>query len=700
MGRNNKTSYKPALWLLVSLVGISWSVAANALVSDITLDAKENVLQGIKLFTDDISELKSPDILEKVINYEDGKLLVQRKQFLDAEKALQKHHLAAFRKIMTGLKDYPLYPYLRYQYLSLHISRATTKELAEFFSDFNSQPVGEMLRGKLLRHLARRGHWKRFLQFYLPQETVSLECDYRYAQIRTGQTENLYPAIKTLWLTGDSQPKNCTRVFKYWQDTGKLTPELVWQRIELAIADGHPSLAQYLSRSLPTNDRNLASLWIRLYRRPSLITKYQARLAKNPHVMVPKILTSVTKRLAQKDPQQAIDVWHKTELHQHISTNEQYDIMQTLALSLARKHMTGAEEWFARIPNHNLSDTAREWRVRAALRESHWKLALNAMNAMSHEQLQEDRWKYWRARVLEKLGLKTTALTQYLALAKKRSYYGFLAADRVNKPYAIVDHPHQPRAGELVKISQRAGIKRAYEFYRLGRLVQARREWDQVMDSLSNDERMDASKLAQLWGWTEQSILTIATTDKRDDIRLRFPLLFLQQVIAHSAHEDIDPAWTYGVIRRESAFMKDARSSKGAVGLMQLMPATARRLSRSIRKVKYRSRSQLTHTDTNLALGTHYLRNMLERFGGRTVLATAAYNAGENRIDRWLPKNEGLDAERWIENIPYRETREYVKSVLAFTIIYADRLGFNEPRLTDRMHIIPSRESLHPDGNI
>jgi soluble lytic murein transglycosylase len=700
MGINYKIPNKSALLLLFSLIGTSWSVAASALVSDHSMAAKDDDGRAIRLFAVDISNQKSPDTLEQVINLDDEKLSKQRQQFRQAERALHRHHLITFRRIMTKLEDYPLYPYLRYEYLSRRISRASSKELTKFFSEFGSQPVSTMLQSKLLRYLARRGQWKRFLQFYTSQESNQLECDYHYALIRTGQTGNLSAAIKTLWLTGKSQPRSCDRVFKYWQTTDILTPELVWQRIELALANGHRSLSRYLSRSLPAKDRKLAILWIKLYRRPSLLAKYQARLANNPHVMTPKILSSVFKRLALKDPQKAIDLWHKTELHQHISTEEQYDIMQTLAVSLARKHMAGAEEWFAQIPNQYLSDIAREWRVRSALRESRWEQALTAMNTLSPEQRQKDRWRYWRARVFEKVGLETTALTEYFALAKKRSYYGFLAADRVNQPYAIIDHPHQPTATELFSMSQRAGIKRAHEFYRLGRIVQARREWHQVMDSLNNDERIDASKLAQFWGWAEQSILTMASTDKRDDISLRFPLLFQQQVIAHSEHEDIDPAWTYGVIRRESAFMKDARSSKGAVGLMQLMPATAKRLSRSIRKVRYRNPRQLTHTDTNLALGTHYLRNMLKRFGGRTVLATAAYNAGEHRIDRWLPDAKELDAERWIENIPYRETREYVKSVLAFTVIYADRLGLNEPRLTERMHIIPSREALRSDGNI
>jgi soluble lytic murein transglycosylase len=279
-------------------------------------------------------------------------------------------------------------------------------------------------------------------------------------------------------------------------------------------------------------------------------------------------------------------------------------------------------------------------------------------------------------------------------LAKRRSYYGFLAADRMGLPYTMKDHPYQPTAAQLFSVVQRQDVRRTRELLELGRMHEARREWYRSTRSMTNDERVDASKLAQLWGWADQSILTMARTDNRDDLDLRFPLLFQDKVITHSQQASIDPAWTYGVIRRESAFIRDARSSKGAVGLMQLMPATAKRMSRSFKKIKYRGSRQLTHADTNLALGTHYLNKMLKRFGGQTVLATAAYNAGEHRVDKWLPKENEIDAERWIENIPFKETREYVASVLAFTVIYADRLGMENQRLSERMTKIATKDSI------
>jgi len=653
----------------------------------------ENTANSVLSETTDSVE-NFPGMLHRVINFESEKLTAQRDLFLKAERALRKRRFTQFRKILPTLADYPLYPYLRYQYFKQRISRVKQKELIQFFADYESQPVATMLRSKLLKHSAQNGQWKRFLTFYTPQKNVRLQCHYLNALIRTGQAETAYPKIQTLWLKGKSQPRACDRIFKHWRVAGKLVPELVWQRMELALNKRNRTLASYLVRSLPASDRNLARLWIKLHRKPAQLPGYQTRLLNNPHIMAPKILASVTKRLASRNPQQAIEFLFKAGISNTIAQEDHFDVLQTLAMSLSRKHLPGAEFWFSHIPDQYLSDVGREWRVRTALRESQWKTTLTALNGLSPEQTASDRWTFWRARTHEELGELAPAMKHYTALAQRRSYYGFLAADRLGQSYKITDRPHVPTATELFLLGQREDVKRSHELFRLGRTVSARREWRQTTLSMTNDERIDASKLAQLWGWAEQSILTMASTTSRDDMDLRFPLLFQQQVLAHSKNEKIDPAWTYGVIRRESAFVRDARSPVGAVGLMQLMPATAKHVSRRHSKVKYRGSSQLTHADTNLALGTRYLRMMLKRFDGQTVLATAAYNAGGHRIDRWLPNGNELDAQRWIENIPFKETRDYVTSVLAFTIIYADRLGLKSLRLKERMPAIPARKVL------
>lgn len=632
-------------------------------------------------------------LVERVVNFNSATLAEQRSRFLAAERALRLRRMSEFRSLLPTLTEYPLYPYLHYENIKRHLDKTPTKVLSAFLDQYQALPVSGLLRRKLLRQLARQGRWQQYLDFYTPTRNVRLQCQRLYALIRTGQAESAYPAIEKLWLTGRSQPRTCDRTFKHWKAAGKLTPDLVWHRMALALENGHRSLARYLVRSLPRKNQKLAHLWIKLHRKPQLLKKYQQRITRSTHPMTPRLLINVVKRLARRDAQMAAQIWTDLQTQQALTERERYDVGQQIALNLALEQQPDAETWFSGIPEQYLSDSAREWRVRSALRQAQWPLVLTALNALTPEQQSNDRWLYWRARVNEELGEATKATAQFTSLAQHRSYYGFLAADRMNLPYAIASHPHNTSAGTLFEIGQQAAVLRAHEFVRLGRMIEARREWRSAMRQMDNEQRVDAAKLAQYWGWAPQSILTMASTDQRDDLGLRFPLLYQQQILNHSERAEINPAWTYGVIRQESAFVQDARSATGAMGLMQLMPSTAKFISRSMPK-KYRGRSKLTQADTNLALGTSYLRKMLKRFSGQTVLATAAYNAGARRIMRWLPAETTLDAERWIESIPYRETREYVTSVLAFTVIYADKLGLENERLSQHMADIPPRETL------
>jgi soluble lytic murein transglycosylase len=637
--------------------------------------------------------LAAADLLDRVVNYQAALRTAQRKRFLAAERALRRGRSAEFRHLLTGLGDYPLYPYLRYQDLKQRLGQAGEKELAKFLDDYRDLPIADTLRRKLLHQSARQDHWQRFLAFYMPQRDARLQCHYANALLHTNQTQVAWPLIEKLWLSGQSRPRNCDHAFERWRAAGHLTAEQIWQRLTLVLAAGRRPLARYLVRSLPVGERKLAKLWIRLHHRPHRLARYQAMLVQHPHPMATTILIDTAKRLARKDPRQAAALWTALDTRDQVPSADHYAILQRIALTLAQRHQPDAETWFAVIPDPYLSTRAREWRIRAALRQSHWQTALDTIETLTPTQQISNRWHYWRARVLERTGQETAALEHYRVLAQRRSYYGFLAADRLGLPYTLSDRPHQPSASALFEVSQRPDIQRAQELYRLGRTGEARREWLRAIATLDDIQRADASKLAQLWGWAGQSILTMAGTSQRDDISLRFPLLYQQQILNYSQRERIDPAWIYGVIRRESAFAPDARSPKGAVGLMQLMPATAKDVSRSL-KIRYRGNIQLTQADTNLALGTRYLRQMLKRFGGQTVLATAAYNAGARRTQSWLPADTTLDAERWIENIPFRETREYVTSVLAFTVIYAQRLGMKKHRLSEHMPAIPVGEAL------
>ncbi len=627
------------------------------------------------------------DTLSRVLNYRVDERAAQRALYQQAEQALAQHRLTRFRELLPRLTDYPLYPYLQYQDLKQRLQRASRHEIDQFLDSYATLPVASSLRRKVLRQAAKRQDWQSYLHYYRPTQNVTLQCHYLTARLHNDETHDIYKDIQQLWLSGRSRPSACDGVFAHWIDAGQLTDELLWQRIELTLRQGRRQLTSYLARQLPARDRHWARLWIDLHRDPDQLPRRYKALLK-PHPKAKPIFIDTLRRLIRHDPQKAIDFWHthtaEFSLRIPLNDTEQASLYHGFAMALALRHQPNAEAWFRRIPSSHQTDTSRSWRVRAAIRNKHWQTVHHAIDAMPEKQQQTDRWRYWKARALAALGQEKDALALLGELAGQRNYYGFLAADRLSRPYPLQVQPYQPSAEELFALQERPDIRRSAELFQLGRLLEARREWHITMGKLDEIRRQQAAKLAQLWNWNGQSILTMASTSHRDDLELRFPLLFREEVLALSETKGLEAAWTYGVIRRESAFISDARSSRGATGLMQLMPATAKHISPSL-KIRYRGLSTLLQPETNLKLGTGYLAKMMTRFDNQTVLATAAYNAGARRVKKWLPGETAMDADRWIETIPYKETREYVSNVLAYTIIYADRLGQGGPRLNERM---------------
>jgi soluble lytic murein transglycosylase len=223
-------------------------------------------------------------------------------------------------------------------------------------------------------------------------------------------------------------------------------------------------------------------------------------------------------------------------------------------------------------------------------------------------------------------------------------------------------------------------------FY-VGQDGRGRSEWDAVVRHLSAEDKLQAAMLAHRWGWHSRAISVAASLGEYDDLSIRYPLPYQQTFEAFSSQASISSTWAYGIARSESLFMRDARSSAGAVGLMQLMPATGRDVAKEI-KLPYSGLATLVDPESNIRLGTTYLGQMATRYNGNQVLATAAYNAGPHRVDRWLPEDGSIDARIWIENIPFDETRKYVKRVLAAQAIFHWRMTGKIRRLSDELLLV------------
>ena len=614
-----------------------------------------------------------------------GMLEQQRDLFLQAEHALQKREIPRFNSLLPRLRDYPLYPYLIYQDLRQRLVTAGNDELSLFFYNFGNTPLAPMLRNALLKHLAKQKRWKDYLIHYLPSNDITQQCHYRTALLKTGQQREALKNVEELWLWGYRRPLACEPLFEAARKAGKINRNLIRQRAYLALKRGQNSLASHLARSLSRVERNRIGQLAGLRNHPERAVKI--RSLGNDRKAARALLIKAIKRLARTDFEQATSAWNTLQQRFGFTPAEKAEVIRSLGLRLAWQHKPEGLKWLARVPDLYSNREVREWRVRLALRLGDWKDVLKWLNRLDENEKSEQEWSYWRARALEATGKPQGARKIYRDLANNRSYHGFLAADRLGQPYQFGQRPITFPERELRSVAEIPAIQRASELYQLGRIIPARREWQQVLQHLKGDDLLKAAKLADSWGWHDRVIVTLGRSSHMDDLDMRFPLLYRDQIFREARNSGIDPAWVYGLIRQESAFMVDVRSQAGALGLMQLMPATARQMARQI-NARVRIPYDVLKPDTNLRLGIRYLSSRFEQFNRNTVLATAAYNAGPHRVSRWLPEQHPVSADRWIGSIPYNETRNYVKRVLTYTAIYEQRLGRKPTRLHRRMPLV------------
>ncbi len=612
----------------------------------------------------------------------------QREQFQQAETALRAGKSAQYHKLKDSLKDYVLYSYLDYWELRARLRTAKPDQVRDFLERYRDQPVATRLRASWLHRLGRQKDWKTYLAFYTPQSSTTLQCYAVRARLRTGERKAALQEALRLWLVGRSQPDACDPAFDQLYARGMINSDLIWQRIRLAFAKQKSSLAAYLAKGLSAQDRRWVERWQLAHRRPTAAIK--AAWADQDTPLVREILSHALQRLARYKPDQAWKHWEALAQEHHFSAQQRGAILHRIALNGAVSGYADAARWLAAVPAAAADSDIRQWRVRIALSQGDWNAALQRINELEPRNREEDNWRYWHARALDAGGATGDAYTEYARLSGERSYFGFLAADRLQRPYQMGDNraPHTEQTLETVASS--AGIQRARELYFTGNRLDARREWFYATRELSADQLRAAALIAHRWGWHDRAIIAAAQAKYWSDLSLRFPLPHRESIFANARRYDLDPALIYGVIRQESAFMEDAVSSVGALGLMQLMPATGKQTARAL-NIRYRGNAALLHSEQNIQLGSAYLNKLMTRYNGSPVLAAAAYNAGPSRVSRWLPTDQDMDATLWTELIPFRETRKYVRRVLTYATIFDWRLEQPFVRLSNRLPSVQQR---------
>ena len=615
----------------------------------------------------------------------------QRSTFLKAEQALGRGSTTEFRRLSETLRDYPLYPYLEYQALLKRLDQASAAEVARFLDTYGSTPLAEQLRANWLDHLAAKQRWRDYLRFDVPSRSANRRCNHLQALIATGQAKQALPQVTEVWLHGKSQPSACDPVFDAWTKAGYRTEERIWQRIALAMEAGEWRLAEYLGRPLSNTDQVWLKRWVRLYRNPA--SAAEAQRFDKPHRYRETMLSQAVRRLARWDGLKALELWQDIKPRYPFDAEQIRRTEQYIVRNLVRTPGDTAYAFIRRVEVGDGDVEAHEARIRAALLREDWPQVARWIEALPAGERDLEHWRYWRARALAGSGDAAAARTLYEQVARERSYYGFLAADEIGADYHL-EHVETPVSKQLIgEVAQMDAIRRAQELFALERWIEGRREWRDATSGMDAEHLKAAAKLAEQNGWHDRAIFTLARTGYWDDLELRFPLEHADLVAQNAARNGIDIAWVFAVMRQESAFMNHAHSHAGAVGLMQLMPATARNVARKVLKQKPPRKHELLEPEINIALGSAYLKQVKGELGDSAVLATAAYNAGPHRVARWLPERT-LPADIWIELVPFDETRGYLRRVLAYTVIYEKRMGKTPTRLHERLHPVPPTISL------
>ena len=612
----------------------------------------------------------------------------RRSNFLAAEQAYSRGDPGLYHSLKSGLKDYPLYPYLEYRELKKRLNTASSSEVSKFLTNYSGSGPAYLLRRRWLSRLASEGRWEEVIKYYDKRDDSNkFRCLLLDAMIHTGNSDLAYSHTEEVWLHGDALPKACDSVFESWRKAGNMENTLVWRRIELAIKSGNVKLAGHLGKYLSAADKKWLKRWMHMRKNPS---KALSSLSGS-HPFKAEIISYGLRRLGNKNPEEALSRWKQLLKKSDFSADDRCEIDQGLAQALYTEAGKNVYSFYLKTGNCLNHPELLQARLRAALLRQDWTRLLTWINALPDELRRQQLWRYWQARALQQNGYTAAAAALFNKVAGDRSFYAYLASDHLPAPYKFAHGKIAADDTEINRMKTDAAMLRMRELQQLGRDVDLRREWRQQMQLLDEAAMQAAAVVYNAWGMLDRAIFTLAKADSWDDMEMRFPLEHRELVEQYAQQRGIDASWAFAILRQESAFMAEIKSTAGAHGLMQLLPATARQVAHQ-HEMKRPSVSDLSNPATNIALGTGYLGMMMERFGHNMTLSTAAYNAGPGAVKKWLrhrPDSESLPADIWVELIPFAETRKYVKHVMTYATIYDMRLGVEPMKISDRLGVIP-----------
>jgi len=617
----------------------------------------------------------------------------------DMAQAYKAHDKKRLSELLPQLRGYVLEPWAAYWDLSSRLDEASSSELQEFFTRFAGSYQEDRLRSEWLLMIGRNRDWAAFnreFPKYRMGDDKSVRC-YALLADHLSSGADVNDAVTETWLSLREPDEGCAAAMQQLLDDHSLQSHAVWLRARLGMEYDRLSVAVQALEMLNTSWAHALKA---VYDDPAryLNDKLTALRPKTREFVSLALI-----RLALQDPQQAAEEMNKLRWRAQLNEEERSWVWGVIGKRAAQRMLPEAAAYFGNGQLSQMHEDHLAWAARAGLRAGNWKLVQAAIGAMPAAMRAEPVWTYWQARAL--LNLEPTegarAMAQHLleTIASVRGFYEQLALEDLGQRVTVPDRPPAPDADEKDAARNNPGLNRALYAIQIGLRSEGVREWNYTTNLHQRGGMDDRSLLAaadlacsrEIW---DRCINSSEHTRSFIDVQQRYPTPYRNQVLARTRLIGLDPAYVYGLIRQESRFIVDARSGVGASGLMQIMPATARWTAKKIGLSDFQSR-QIGDRDVNLSLGTSYLKLLLDNFGGSMPLATAAYNAGPGRPRVWRGSAGApvLEGAIWAETLPFSETRDYVKKVLANTTLYAALLSGEPQSLRARLGTVGPLES-------
>ena len=588
---------------------------------------------------------------------------LQRSKYVKALKYYKNKNYKKYRSIKKELKSYPLYAELEYK--DLHKKKSIDDDkVIKFIKKYKKSYISEKAYINLIYRLSSRSKFKKLIANYKDIGSTDLQCLYIRAKIKKNYISDIEDEIIPIWLSGVSQPKSCDYSFRWLYNNKKLTDELVWQRIKIALDTNNYYLARYLIRFISNKNKIWANQLLKVYRNPkkNIVSKIYTKDNRYRETIFSYGIDKIAKKNYLSAKKYLLKLKSLYNLSENFYNKKITDIFIIGMQKNQRNIFNDKDILFLKYKNTEFILAYANY----AIYNSNWTQLVESINKLPKSLSSSEKWVYWRGKALYKMQKEAEYKKVLEKLSKKRSYYGFLSAHIIGENLNIVNVPYEVDHEYLKELSSKFEIKRIYELYILGRKRDARKELQYLFKTTKIKNLNAINILFKNWGWSEGAILGYGNTKYFDDVEARFPVLYENYFDKYS-NSNIEKSLLLGIARKESIFIQYAKSSAGALGIMQVLPNTAYWVLKKA-KMKKVSKNYLYNKNMNIFIGSYYFKYLFSKKKSY-VESIASYNAGLNVVSKWRKQNSASE-DAWIEYIPYKETRKYVKLVIEYSLVY------------------------------